>query len=246
MCCSGALMIFHSYCCVPTGTLETKHQLMRTASCFPSVVPRSCFKVSGCCFGFATQNHIQLVLHSLHLFFNKFPGSSPWPCWWNRWWRDIKNDTFRQMLKVWKFKITEGKWHAEGSTASHAVLLRVQRMLKLAVKRDYPQLMHKMEENLMLDSFVVADKLLPKCSNCVAALSAGIMANYCWRNCLPLLRHCCTSGLCNAAGTESKKQQLWPARPSPRVILRSATAPSIRALTFWRHKRFQILPKPLC
>lgn len=104
-------------------------------------------------------------------------------------------------------------------------------MLKLAVKRDHPQL-HKMEENLMLDLFVVVDKLLPKYPNCAAALSKGIMANYCWRNCLPLLRHCCTSGLCNAAGTESKKQQLWPARPSPRVILRSATAPSIRALTF--------------
>lgn len=36
-------------------------------------------------------------------------------------------------------------------------------MLKLAVKRDHPQLMHKMEENLMLDLFVVVDKLLPKC-----------------------------------------------------------------------------------
>lgn len=111
MCCSGALMIFHSYCCVPTGTLKTKHQLMRTASCFPSVVLRSCFKVSGCCFGFPTQNHIQPVLHGLHLFFNKFPGSSPWPCRRSRWWRDIKNDTFRQMLKVWKFKFSECKWH---------------------------------------------------------------------------------------------------------------------------------------
>lgn len=45
------LMIFHSYCCISTGTERTETSANTTASCFSaSIVPRSRFLVSGCCF----------------------------------------------------------------------------------------------------------------------------------------------------------------------------------------------------
>lgn len=45
------LMVFHSYCCIPTGTERTETSANTAASCFSaSTVLRSCFLVSGGCF----------------------------------------------------------------------------------------------------------------------------------------------------------------------------------------------------
>lgn len=72
-------------------------------------------------------------------------------------------DLWHHTLTEWLKSTITNLWH-------EAVLLWVQQMIKLGVKRVHPQLMHKMEENLMLNIFVVVDKLLLKCPKC-----AGIM-----------------------------------------------------------------------